>query len=212
MVQGVAKWCLRESEVCPRSRRKADLLGLCSNDYQFFPPRLSELEEKGALYLKVRTARVPSSGVVTDELFCTSVQRQQEHVVPAREDPTMSAEELEAERAAEQDAVDTGEPAAQHRQWQLLTVRTACAAEPLTAEEEKEKAQLAGEGFSNWTKREFQAFIRGCELYGREEYDLIHYRELSTTKKLEEVEEYGKVFWERYRELDGEQGCPPLRY
>lgn len=76
-------------------------------------------------------------------------------------------------------------------------------AEPLSEAEVAEKAELVQRGFSKWTKREFLAFVRGCELYGRDNWEDIQYRELFGSKTVEEVEEYGKVFWERYRELDG---------
>lgn len=64
-----------------------------------------------------------------------------------RKDEALSAEELEAERAGEQEAIDT--------------------AEPLTAEEEAEKEQLTELGFATWTKREYQGFVRGLEQHGR---------------------------------------------
>lgn len=75
------------------------------------------------------------------------MQKKANTVVALREDPKLSAEELEAERAAQQEAIDN--------------------AEPLTEDEEEEKEQLTAEGFANWTKREFQAFIRGSEVHGR---------------------------------------------
>jgi SWI/SNF-related matrix-associated actin-dependent regulator of chromatin subfamily A member 5 len=64
-----------------------------------------------------------------------------------RVDPNLTPEELEAERQAEQEAIDE--------------------AEPLNEEELKEKEELRELGFDNWHKREFQSFIRGMELYGR---------------------------------------------
>lgn len=64
-----------------------------------------------------------------------------------RVDPNTSAEELEAERQAEQEAIDN--------------------AEPLTTEEKEEKEALMGQGFTDWNKRDFMSFIRGCELWGR---------------------------------------------
>ena len=64
-----------------------------------------------------------------------------------RVDATASPEELEAERAAEQEAIDN--------------------AEPLTAEEKEEKDSLLGQGFVDWNKRDYFAFVKGCELYGR---------------------------------------------
>lgn len=49
--------------------------------------------------------------------------------------------------------------------------------------------------------------MRGCELHGRDNWEEIQYRELGGTKTVKEVEAYGKVFWERYRELEGQFMC-----
>merc|ERR1712203_655223 len=54
-------------------------------------------------------------------------------------------------------------------------------------------------GFSNWSKRDFNQFIRLNEKYGREDVDNIS-REVEG-KTPEEVIEYAKVFWERCGEL-----------
>lgn len=38
------------------------------------------------------------------------------------------------------------------------------AAQPLTAEEEALKEQLLSQGFGSWSKKDFNAFVRGCEV------------------------------------------------
>lgn len=35
--------------------------------------------------------------------------------------------------------------------------------QPLNEEEIEEKEQLLSEGFSNWNRRDFNAFVRACE-------------------------------------------------
>ena len=55
------------------------------------------------------------------------------------------------------------------------------------------------EGFSNWSKRDFNQFIRLNEKYGREDVENIS-REVEG-KTPEEVIEYSKAFWERCGEL-----------
>lgn len=75
-------------------------------------------------------------------------QRSVGYKAPAREpkegeDPA----EIEKEREAEQAFIDS--------------------AEPLTDAEAEEKEELATQGFSDWSKREFQNFIKGCEKHGR---------------------------------------------
>ncbi|GLJ45800.1 hypothetical protein SUGI_0963830 [Cryptomeria japonica] len=72
--------------------------------------------------------------------------------------------------------------------------------EPLTAEEQEEKEQLLEEGFSNWTRRDFNTFVRACEKYGRNDIKSI-VSEMEG-KAEDEVERYAKVFKDRYKELN----------
>merc|ERR1719445_2448539 len=72
-------------------------------------------------------------------------------------------------------------------------------AEELTEEEQEEKEDLLLQGFTNWSKRDFNQFIRLHEKYGRNEIDSIS-KEVEG-KSPEEVVEYSKVFWERNHEL-----------
>ncbi|KAE8725382.1 SWI/SNF-related matrix-associated actin-dependent regulator of chromatin subfamily A member 5 [Hibiscus syriacus] len=77
--------------------------------------------------------------------------------------------------------------------------------DPLTAEELEEKEQLLEEGFSSWSRRDFNTFIRACEKYGRNDIKSIASEMEGKTE--EEVQRYAKVFKERYKELNGsEQG------
>ena len=72
-------------------------------------------------------------------------------------------------------------------------------AEPLTPEEEQEKAQLLSVGFVNWTRGEYQAFLRASERYGRENISAI--TEEIEGKTRGEVEAYSKAFWKHYTTL-----------
>eukprot|EP01018_Ginkgo_biloba_P017716 Gb_39649 [translate_table: standard] len=72
--------------------------------------------------------------------------------------------------------------------------------EPLTADEQEEKEQLLEEGFSNWTRRDFNTFVRACEKFGRNDIKSIAAEMEGKTE--EEVERYAKVFKERYKELN----------
>ncbi|KAG2300184.1 hypothetical protein Bca52824_036656 [Brassica carinata] len=72
--------------------------------------------------------------------------------------------------------------------------------DPLTAEEVEEKEQLLEEGFPTWSKRDFNAFIRSCEKYGRN--DIRSIASEMEGKTDEEVERYAQVFKERYKELN----------
>ncbi|PPD73324.1 hypothetical protein GOBAR_DD29743 [Gossypium barbadense] len=72
--------------------------------------------------------------------------------------------------------------------------------DPLTAEELEEKERLLEEGFSSWSRRDFNTFIRACEKYGRN--DIMSIASEMEGKTEEEVERYAKVFKERYKELN----------
>ncbi|XP_047311709.1 ISWI chromatin-remodeling complex ATPase CHR11-like [Impatiens glandulifera] len=71
---------------------------------------------------------------------------------------------------------------------------------PLTAEEQDEKESLLEEGFSTWSKRDFNSFIRGCEKYGRN--DIKSIASEIDGKSEEEVKRYAQAFKERYTELN----------
>merc|ERR1712083_1263704 len=78
-------------------------------------------------------------------------------------------------------------------------------AEELTEDEQIEKEDLLKEGFSNWSKRDFNQFIRLNEKYGRDDIDNIS--EEVEGKTAEEVKDYAKTFWERCNEL---QDCDKI--
>ncbi|CAH2054831.1 unnamed protein product [Thlaspi arvense] len=72
--------------------------------------------------------------------------------------------------------------------------------DPLTAEEVEEKEALLEEGFSTWSRRDFNSFLRACEKYGRN--DIKSIASEMEGKTAEEVERYAKAFKERYKELN----------
>ncbi|XP_050533730.1 chromatin-remodeling complex ATPase chain Iswi-like [Daktulosphaira vitifoliae] len=72
-------------------------------------------------------------------------------------------------------------------------------AQPLTEEEQAEKELLLTKGFTNWSKRDFNQFIKANEKYGRDDIDNIS-KEVEG-KTAEEVREYSAVFWERCHEF-----------
>ena len=70
---------------------------------------------------------------------------------------------------------------------------------PLTIEEEEEKQELLRHGFSTWNRRDFNAFVRGCEFFGRRDLASITHEVEGKSEK--EVAKYASVFFERFREL-----------
>lgn len=71
---------------------------------------------------------------------------------------------------------------------------------PLNDEEEKERDMLLSQGFSNWSRRDFNAFIRACERHGRDNLDAIC-KEIDG-KTEEEVKRYAAAFKERGHKLN----------
>lgn len=93
---------------------------------------------------------------------------------------------MQAHQKNQKDTIDVDEPAE--------------LGDPLTAEEQEEKEQLLEEGFSTWSRRDFNTFIRASEKYGRN--DIKGIASEMDGKTEEEVERYAKVFKERYKELN----------
>jgi len=85
------------------------------------------------------------------------------------------------------------------RQEQVEEQRKIDEADVLSEEEQSEKEELLAEGFNNWSKRDFNQFIKANEKYGRDDLDSIS-KEVEG-KTPHEVMEYAKVFWERCNEL-----------
>jgi SWI/SNF-related matrix-associated actin-dependent regulator of chromatin subfamily A member 5 len=74
-------------------------------------------------------------------------------------------------------------------------------AEPLTEEEKAQKEALIEQGFPEWNRRDFQQFINGSARWGRTNYDNI--AEDVDGKTAAEVKEYAKVFWKKYKQING---------
>ncbi|XP_076030630.1 nucleosome-remodeling ATPase imitation SWI isoform X2 [Oratosquilla oratoria] len=72
-------------------------------------------------------------------------------------------------------------------------------AESVTDEEMEERDRLLTQGFQNWSKRDFNQFIKANEKYGRD--DIENIAKDVEGKTPEEVMEYSAVFWERCSEL-----------
>ncbi|KAF1845049.1 uncharacterized protein K460DRAFT_354908 [Cucurbitaria berberidis CBS 394.84] len=131
------------------------------HDYQFFPERLSELQDKEtAWYRKENNLKAP---------------------LP--DGPEEDLEAREADQELAQKEIDN--------------------AEPMTEEEKAEKERLIEKGFPEWNKRDFQQFLNGSAKYGRTNYEGI--AEEVDGKDADEIADYAKVFWKKYKTLDNWQ-------
>jgi len=64
----------------------------------------------------------------------------------------------------------------------------------LTEEQEKEKRRLLAEGFPDWSRHHYLAFLRACGKFGRGRYDKIA-EEVGKSEQL--VRDYSKAFWDK---------------
>lgn len=128
-----------------------------AHDYQFFSRRLRDLQDRETAYHRKEIG----------------------YKVPVSEGPDETLSDREAERALDQQEIDS--------------------AVPLTDEEQAEKETLATQGFGNWNKRDFQQFINGSAKYGRKDYERI--ADEVDSKEPSEIKAYAKVFWQRHTEI-----------
>jgi SWI/SNF-related matrix-associated actin-dependent regulator of chromatin subfamily A member 5 len=101
------------------------------------------------------------------------VQRLNGIVATTREPPGPedTPEKLEAERAAAQEFIDTGKHSLETRIFETRSKNRIFAtrvspAEPLTEEEQALKEKYSESGFHDWSRRDFQQFVRALESYG----------------------------------------------
>ncbi|POW18921.1 hypothetical protein PSHT_05280, partial [Puccinia striiformis] len=158
-VKGSRTIIMRGGPVAPK--RKKGPKKINTSDWQFYPPRFIELQDRADLYYK-KTHNIKAE-------------------LPERDEgDNTTPEDLEKERQELQAEIDN--------------------AEPLNEEEIAERAEMQSLGFEAWTRRDFLNFIKGCELHGRNSYDLIA-KEIEN-KSTEEVQEYAEVFWQRHEEIE----------
>ena len=79
--------------------------------------------------------------------------------------PEDTPEKLEAERTTAQEFIDSGKYIIRNP-LATLTCTVHFTAEPLTEEEQTLKEQYTEAGFHDWSRRDFQQFVRALENYG----------------------------------------------
>jgi SWI/SNF-related matrix-associated actin-dependent regulator of chromatin subfamily A member 5 len=65
----------------------------------------------------------------------------------------------------------------------------------LSDERQTEKIQLLSEGFSDWSRQHYSAFIRASAKYGRTELEKIA---VEVGKSVEDVKKYAETFWDEH--------------
>ncbi|KAG9305927.1 hypothetical protein G9A89_016580 [Geosiphon pyriformis] len=117
-------------------------------------------------------------------------QKSAGYIVPTRESPEQENGDDTAMREAEKQERE------RERQEEQRKIDNAI---PLTEEEMDEKDELYKEAFHDWSKRDFNNFVTAAAKYGRN--DMYNIAEEIEGKSFKEVQEYAKVFWNRYQEL-----------
>ncbi|KAJ3319593.1 hypothetical protein HDU93_003673 [Gonapodya sp. JEL0774] len=99
--------------------------------------------------------------------------------------------------------IDDNDPEYEKKEQERLEEQTRIdEAEPLTEEEQAEKEELSSQGFKDWSKKDFNAFIAAISRHGRQNVDSIIQDCAQTTQKPEEeVRAYWEEFWKRKDEL-----------
>lgn len=65
----------------------------------------------------------------------------------------------------------------------------------LDSKVQEERTRLLSEGFRNWTRREYNSFLRGMERHGRQSFEKIA-ADIGESKTKDDVAKYSKTFWE----------------
>ena len=107
-----------------------------------------------------------------------SPQKSVDYKIPVPDDET---EEAKQQREEDQQQIDN--------------------AQPLTEEEQAERDSLLTQGFGTWAKKDFIAFLKACEKFGRDSLDSI--AASIEGKTVQEVKDYSDVFWDRHSEIAG---------
>lgn len=89
------------------------------------------------------------------------------------------------------------------RELQLEESEKIRCARALTPQENHEKHELLKRGFAGWNKRDFAAYIRALETYGRDNTKRIVSGVAGKTEK--EVAKYHEEFWARHTELPNDE-------
>jgi len=142
-------------------------------DFQFFPPRLAELLEKEtALYQRKM-----------------ELEKKKENEQMQSSSTTTTTPTTTANTTSSTDSIES-------------SVESMTETEPLelTPEEQAEKESLLNDGFLDWSRREFNAFTKACERYGR--YRFAEIAAEIETKTEKEVRQYSNVFWKKYKEIN----------
>ncbi|KAF7793575.1 hypothetical protein EIP86_004689 [Pleurotus ostreatoroseus] len=142
-----------KTEKAPKLPRAPKQLQI--QDFQFFPPRLAELQEQ-ELAAHKKANEIPAT-------------------LREPQGPEDTPEKLEEERRLAQETIDNEEELA-------------------------EKDELMKQGFEDWSRRDFQQFIRSLESYGwTDDFDLLASEIQDKTP--EQVAEYYAVFKKKWKEL-----------
>ncbi|CCF57798.1 hypothetical protein KAFR_0D01520 [Kazachstania africana CBS 2517] len=169
----------KSSKLTPQPRAPRAPKVITGQDYQFFPKELDELQAKEQLSFKRKVGYKVTSYDITGAADSDDEVEEKDEADEKSKD--VEDYDLNRKIKEEQEKIDN--------------------APTFTEEDEQEKQRLLSLAFNKWTRRDLLAFVNACAKYGRD--NMVKIRDCIDSKTPEEVDAYSKVFWERYKEING---------
>ena len=187
----------KSSKGTPQPRMPRAPKVIHGQDFQFYPQRFHDLQDKEQLSFKKKVHYKVTSYDIKKE-------REDEEGDNTKKKKRSRGDDSDSEESDDDSSNDSDdneevddETAAKIKEQQEIIDN----APDFTEEDEAEKQSLVEQAYTNWTKRDFLAFISACAKYGRTDMDNI--KNAINSKTPEEVIEYATAFWKRYTEING---------
>ncbi len=153
-------------------------------------PKIAKLQQMSdfQFYNTARIQEIYDKDVRRKTYDWNKDRKKEENAAKGEENATKGEENAtkgEENAAAEAEEEDTNAPPA------------------VTDEEKAEMEMLLSQGFTEWSRRDFQAFCRLSEKHGRDAIESVASE--MEGKTLKEVKDYAAVFWQRYTEIADHQ-------
>mgnify|MGYP001211917046 CR=1 FL=1 len=182
-------------------------------DFQFFPPQLKFLDEKEILDWKRKVGyKVTKFDIKLKEESENAASSTNKAKKPSRSKNGESSSDFsDASSSSDEEEHTSADSEEKKEDGKELTMKEKIALEQqiidnapiFTEEDAQQQEKLASEAFTSWNKREMMQLINLMATYGKDKYDI--FAKNLENKTQEEIENYCKVFWQRYQEIDGYQ-------
>jgi len=175
------------------------------NENQLYQQQVAAMQ--GAKKKKKKEIKLPKSLRLPRLEEWQMYQRAALHKIQEEEEAAFKSLPEEQQKLANQktkllaiDPTEDGEqksmehPSEDGEQKNMIQPETPFELPPLISEERRaEKVRLLSEGFSDWTRQHYSAFIRSSAKYGRGEIEKIA---IEVGRSVEDVRKYSEAFWD----------------